>query len=130
MAAPSFEIALLDLRMESWFPLYRASRLTGADGCCFVANIEDGDVGGTKQICTADDEPTYTDKSKRYAETCYGTKRKRAGHGYKSGAEQSNERCAGKCSQRNQCADRLPNSSSPFFHAMRSATSFGNALPE
>jgi hypothetical protein len=57
-------------------------------------------MGGTKQIHTGHDEPAYTDKSKRDAETCYGSKRKRAGHGNKFGAEQSNERRAGKCSQR------------------------------
>jgi hypothetical protein len=57
-------------------------------------------MGGTKQIHTGNDEPTYTDKSKRDAETCYGSKRKCAGDGNKFGAEQGNERGAGKCGQR------------------------------
>jgi hypothetical protein len=57
-------------------------------------------VGGTKQVHTANNEPTYTDKSKCDAETGYGVKQKRGCHGNKCGAEQSNERCAGKCSQR------------------------------
>jgi len=57
-------------------------------------------MSGTKQIQTGDNEPTYTDKSKRDAETCYGMKQKHAGDGHKSGAEQSNECRAGKCSQR------------------------------
>ena len=51
------------------------------------------------KIHAADDEPTYTDKSKSDAETCCGVKQRRSSHGDKSCAEERNECCAGKRGQ-------------------------------
>ena len=71
------------------------------NGCCLVADVEERELRGAEETYTAKHETSHPDKSQSDAQSGKDVEPKGSLKRSHTGAQQCDQGCASKCSQRN-----------------------------